>query len=142
MIEILGSARTYRGGASLERWASRIAARTAIRAARERRARSSAIESEADPEEIADAPDASTPDASEPSVLTLLGRLSEPRRECLVLRHVHEYSVEEIAELSGVSVNTVKDRLLQGRAQLRKMLRQETLIESVAAAPRPARRSR
>jgi DNA-directed RNA polymerase specialized sigma24 family protein len=43
----------------------------------------------------------------------------------LVLRHVLGYSVEEIAELTEVSPNTVKDRLVQAREQVRKTLRRE-----------------
>jgi DNA-directed RNA polymerase specialized sigma24 family protein len=40
----------------------------------------------------------------------------------LILRHGLEYSVEEIAEMFGISPNTVKDRLLRGRSALRREL--------------------
>jgi RNA polymerase sigma-70 factor (ECF subfamily) len=54
-----------------------------------------------------------------------LAELPETRRVALVLRHVMGYSIEEIAELTEVSPNTVKDRLLRAREQVRKTLRRE-----------------
>jgi DNA-directed RNA polymerase specialized sigma24 family protein len=47
--------------------------------------------------------------------------------ECvaIVLRHGMGYSVQEAAELTEVSINTVKDRLLHARAQLRASIRRD-----------------
>jgi RNA polymerase sigma-70 factor (ECF subfamily) len=124
MIEILGSAPSYRGDASLERWAHRIAARTTLRLLRERRARDRHVDAEVEPAEFA--PDAREGDeADSDAIATYLAELSDARRTCIVLRHVHGYSVEEIAELTQKSPNTVKDQLLQGRAQLRKIVRRD-----------------
>src|SRR5690606_27390437 len=61
-------------------------------------------------------------------IVDYLAELPETRRVALVLRHVMGYSIDEIAELTGVSPNTVKDRLLQGREQLRKNIRREIAI--------------
>jgi len=55
----------------------------------------------------------------------VLARLSPLRREALVLRHALEFSVEEIAELTGAPPGTVKDRLVAGRKQLRRMLERD-----------------
>ena len=65
-----------------------------------------------------------------------LEQLSPSRRTALVLRHVLGYSVAEIAELTGVSPNTVKDRLLTARREFRRMIRRD-----LALAPGAARRS-
>jgi RNA polymerase sigma-70 factor (ECF subfamily) len=46
----------------------------------------------------------------------------------LVLRHVLEYSIEEIASITESSPNTVKDRLLQARRQIRQGIRRDTAI--------------
>jgi RNA polymerase sigma-70 factor (ECF subfamily) len=54
-----------------------------------------------------------------------LGRLSPERRSVLVLRLVHGYAVDEIAELTGAPLNTVRDRLARGRRQLRGMLEKD-----------------
>jgi len=58
-------------------------------------------------------------------MIEYLALLPETRRVAVVLRHVMDYSVEEVAEMTEVSQNTVKDRLLHGRAQLRRLIRRD-----------------
>lgn len=125
VMEVLKSARSYRGESSLERWCDRITARTALRAAaHERRAQRAPIDD--DPRV--------TPATGEQALIArqYLGQVSERQRAVLVLRHGLEYSVDEIAEISGISPNTVKDRLLRGRTALRRLFRRDHL----SAVPR------
>jgi RNA polymerase sigma-70 factor (ECF subfamily) len=122
LLEILHAARGFRGDSSVERWADRITVRTALRMARtEKRAQRTPVDLEPIPVSAG---------ASEEAVLAqeYLGRISERQRSVLILRHGFEYSIEEIAEMAGISVNTVKDRLLRGRDHMRKMLRREQLL--------------
>jgi RNA polymerase sigma-70 factor, ECF subfamily len=126
VLEILRSAGNYRGESSLERWVDRITARTALRSvASERRAHRPPIDDE---DRIAHA-------NAEHSLLArqYLDRISERQRSVLILRHGLEYSVEEIAEIAGISPNTVKDRLLRGRTALRRLFR----LDQPQATPRP-----
>jgi RNA polymerase sigma-70 factor, ECF subfamily len=55
-------------------------------------------------------------------VETELRAVSEPYRTTLILRDIEELSYEEIAEVLGVSLGTVKSRLMRGREALRKRL--------------------
>lgn len=126
MLEILQAASSYRGEGSLERWADRIAVRTTLRLVRERRIHGAHVDDDANPAALP-APPADDAAITPRTVARCLEGLPEARRTCLVLRHVHGYSVEEIAELTNASPNTVKDRLLQGRAQLRKILRRDEI---------------
>ena len=122
MLEILQSARGFRGDSSLERWADRITVRSALRASRnEKRVQRTPFE--ADSERV------SAP-TGEDAVLAqeYLLRVSERQRTVLILRHGFEYSIDEIADLTGISPNTVKDRLLRGRSLMRKMFRREELL--------------
>lgn len=125
LVEILGSAGTFRGE-NLLGWADRIAARTAIRHARQRRMRAMQCEVRDDLENFSDA--SNLPDL-EPTLprkmVDYLALLPETRRVAVVLRHVMDYSVDEVAEMTEVSPNTVKDRLLHGRAQLRRLIRRD-----------------
>jgi len=122
-LELFQSLPSFRGE-NLLPWADSIAVRTAVRHARSRRVRS-ARDASVDPEELTS--EAATPaEHGVPrAIIEYLGELPETRRVALVLRHVMGYSVEEIAELTEVSPNTVKDRLLQAREQVRKTLRRE-----------------
>lgn len=51
-----------------------------------------------------------------------LGDLSEAYRVTFVLREIEGLTYEEIAELLGCSIGTVKSRLFRGRAKLREIL--------------------
>jgi RNA polymerase sigma factor (sigma-70 family) len=129
MLEILRAARNFRGESSVERWGDRITVRTALRAvASERKAQRIPVDQ--------DLP-GSNKHAGESSVLAqeYLHRLSERQRTVLVLRHVLDYSIEEIAAMEGISANTVKDRLLRGRSIMRKMFRRDQLVASERAEP-------
>jgi RNA polymerase sigma-70 factor (ECF subfamily) len=125
LLEILKCAGTHRGDGSFDAWADRIAVRTTLRLARQRRVRSLRID-EAEPDSLAiDPPDASLREGLPRDVAEYLAELPETRRTALVLRHALGYSIDEIAEVTGVSPNTVKDRLLAAREQVRKCVRRE-----------------
>jgi len=51
-----------------------------------------------------------------------LERISPIFREAVVLRDITDLSYEEIAEVLGVSLGTVKSRILRGREALREQL--------------------
>jgi RNA polymerase sigma-70 factor, ECF subfamily len=51
-----------------------------------------------------------------------LRAVAEPYRTTLILRDIEELSYEQIAEVTGVSLGTVKSRLVRGREGLRKRL--------------------
>jgi RNA polymerase sigma factor (sigma-70 family) len=56
-----------------------------------------------------------------------LARLSPPLRETFVLRHVEQWSVDEIAELLGLTESAVKMRLHRARLQLQDWLEADGL---------------
>ena len=60
-----------------------------------------------------------------------LHQVPEPYRTTLILRDVEGFVYEEVAEMQGVNLGTVKSRLVRGRAILRK------LLESPAPNSRP-----
>lgn len=50
-------------------------------------------------------------------------KVSDAYREVVILRDIQDLSYEEISEVTGVSVGTVKSRINRGRAQLQKLLK-------------------
>lgn len=50
-------------------------------------------------------------------------KVSRVYREAVILRDIQELSYEEIAEIMGLTVGTVKSRINRGRAQLQKLLK-------------------
>ncbi len=51
-----------------------------------------------------------------------LGQVPEPFRTTLILRDIEGFVYEEVAEMQGVNLGTVKSRLVRGRALLRGLL--------------------
>jgi RNA polymerase sigma-70 factor (ECF subfamily) len=52
-----------------------------------------------------------------------LMQISSSFREVVILRDIQDMSYEEIAEITGLEMGTVKSRINRGRAQLQKLLR-------------------
>ncbi len=130
LMAILRSAGGYRGDASLEAWAKRVAVRTTLRyVRRERRLRPAVSFEELD--EPASREGVSAPQhaaALSRDVRVMLESVSEAQRTALVLHHALGYSLDEIAGLTDASRNTVKSRLRLGTRALRKRIRRERSI--------------
>lgn len=126
LLQVLRSAKTFRGDSRLETWAARIALREAMRLARDRRRREARRFTEADV------------DCTIPSSLQLnlgsprqlqryLNRLPEPLRNVFVLRYGLDYTLSEMAEIAKTSPNTIKARLVRARAAMRRIVQREAL---------------
>jgi RNA polymerase sigma-70 factor (sigma-E family) len=76
------------------------------------------------------------PDAREDRtlVLTALSNMAPKQQEVLVLRYLHDLSVEETAEELGLSTGTVKSQSARGLATLRKRLGPHFAVITAAAA--------
>jgi RNA polymerase sigma-70 factor (ECF subfamily) len=71
---------------------------------------------ESDPEQRAEASDLAA------ALATALRAIPEERRRAILLYDVDGYDYAEIAELTGVSVGTIKSRISRGRDELRRLL--------------------
>ena len=125
LIEILKSAGSFRVATSLERWAERLTIRTTLRTARRERSRRGLLERWVPPDLLPWGSPAVQASVEQGSLDALLNRLSDDRSQAFVLHHALDYTVDEIAELTGAPPGTVKDRLVMARKQLRKLLRDE-----------------
>jgi RNA polymerase sigma-70 factor (ECF subfamily) len=124
MLEILESIGTYKGKGSLEAWAGRIAYYTVSGHTKRR----SMIERVM----IGDKEDVGITSIN-PEMETarhrmrkkfqlILGKLPTERRQTLILRLVLGHSIQEIAELTKVPINTVRSRLRTGLRELRRSI--------------------
>lgn len=120
ILEILRAAASFRGESSLAAWADRIAVRTIMRVARQRRLWSLRVDG-VEPDLLTSPARESGPELPR-HIACYLDRLPETRRTALVLKYAMGYSVAEIAGLTGVSENTVKDRLLEARREMRRLI--------------------
>lgn len=54
----------------------------------------------------------------------LLNQLPEMQKSTLILKYFHDLTAREIAQITGVTVSTVKSRLFQGLQKLQKYLKE------------------
>jgi RNA polymerase sigma-70 factor (ECF subfamily) len=52
-----------------------------------------------------------------------IGELPDDQRAVIILSDIHGHSYDEIAEITGVAVGTVKSRISRSRSRLREMLK-------------------
>jgi RNA polymerase sigma-70 factor (ECF subfamily) len=76
-------------------------------------------------------------DPNRVALVAALQKLSRPTREAIVLHHLADMSVYEVAEALAVPVGTVKARLSRGRAMLAALLN-ERADDAAAPAAEPA----
>jgi len=90
-------------------------------------------------------------DPNRVALVAALQQLSRPTREAIVLHHLADMSVYEVAEALGVPVGTVKARLSRGRTMLAALLNERADEAATPAAsgappasplPQPAARRR
>lgn len=62
----------------------------------------------------------------EAEFMRFLNQLPPPQRSVLLLHFVEEFSLEEIAGITGVSIGTVKSRLHYAKKSLRKLLEEKS----------------
>ena len=75
-------------------------------------------------------------DADRVALIAALQQLSQVTRETIVLHHLADMSVHEVAETLGVPVGTVKARLSRGRAMLAALLTDVDTDDDIAAPRR------
>jgi RNA polymerase sigma-70 factor (ECF subfamily) len=124
------SLHSFKGDAEFFTWLYRIAFNTAISLKRKKRAVVSldagrngeqSLEPD-DPSEYA-RPGAALERTEEEALLhTALTRLSEEHRDVLVLKDIDGMKYEEIAEVLGVPIGTIRSRLHRARLELRDLL--------------------
>ena len=131
MMEILRSVGSFRGESSLETWAEKIAVRTTMRHLKHRRWRSQIVALDPAPDGVSLAVGADRRLAQSSladRLAAIVGTLTPERREVVTLRLVLGHSIEEISELTGAKINTVRDRLAVARRQLRSKIARDPLL--------------
>jgi RNA polymerase sigma-70 factor (ECF subfamily) len=63
-------------------------------------------------------------DQSHTELRTLIQKLPEEQKEVLIMRHYADLSFKEIADLTGVSINTALGRMRYALNNLRRMMQE------------------
>jgi RNA polymerase sigma-70 factor (ECF subfamily) len=136
------SLKSFKGDSEFFTWLYRIAFNTAISLKRKKRPVVSLEAGRAggdggldpdDPSESARPGAALERTEEEQTLHAALGRLSHEHREALMMKDIDGLKYEEIADVLGVPVGTIRSRLHRARTELR-----ELLEEAERPHPRPA----
>jgi RNA polymerase sigma-70 factor, ECF subfamily len=119
LIAVLKGLPGYRGEGALSSWADRIAVRVTFASLRKRRSAERLHDDRRDLTLVPDPGGAPDQYAVRRELVGLLDELPAEQRHALVLHHVLEMTVPEIAEELGVKFETVRSRLRLGRNSLR-----------------------
>ena len=123
MLKILSSLGEYRGESSLGFWATRIAIRVAIKAVKTQRRRRHLLFFLPEPTSpFDDVHSAASRNELRWQINRLVSKLSVKHQIAIQLRYVHEYNIREIAEMTRVPENTVRDRLRVGKKKLKTLI--------------------
>ncbi len=122
LIAVLRGLPTFRGEAPFESWADRVVVRATF-AGLKRRRRESVDRSQAEAELREARSEPAPPDDFDARrrAVAILDALPEEQRHAMVMRHVLEMSVPEIAADVGAPVETVRSRLRLARGRLREL---------------------
>ena len=118
LVDVARALPQFRFESSVTHYVTKIVMRRAI-ASRQRARDRSKQQAALDPNTLPMASVDAMPDARANLVRSLLEELNEAQATALLLRVMLGHSIEEIASITGVSVNTVKTRLRLGKNQLR-----------------------
>jgi RNA polymerase sigma-70 factor (ECF subfamily) len=131
LVEILENLHKYRGAGALESWAGQVAYRVTMRHLKTERRR--ATREAPLPEELGMSGANPEAEASRSAVwerlMTEMAHIPPTRRVSVMLHLAHDYTVEEVAEMTGVSVNTTKDRLRTAYSELRAIFRRNAHLK-------------
>lgn len=125
MVDILKGLPTYRGEAPLVRWADRVTARTTMALVKRRRAvQSRQLELIENLYPLEQSAQRATYFARR-RLARALDKLPDEQREAVVLHHVLELTVPELAATLGVPFDTAKSRVRLAMKKLRAELESE-----------------
>ncbi len=122
LLEVLRSATRFEGRSSLKTWVTRISIRTMLRLAEKQRALVPVDMLEPEP---SSPPESGASEALPARLSDYLDQLPLQQRVALVLRHGFDYTVDEIADTTATSRNTVKYRLKEALSTIRRLVRRD-----------------
>lgn len=119
LVSLIRGLNGYRGEGSFRSWADRVVARTTFAWLGRRRAQEQRVLAASAELETSQSPDDYV---ARRRVVLALDSLPFEQRHALVLHHVLELTVPEIAQETGAPLETVRSRLRLGRLRLREAL--------------------
>lgn len=133
LIGLVQALPAFRGECSITHFASRIVTRTALAARRRNAIRGDRVDDAIEPDAFAVEPsqaEAFEAERRRHAVRSLMEQLPEEQAETLALRVVLGFSLEEVAQATGVPLNTVRSRVRLAKTSLKKRIESDPRLLS------------
>ena len=133
-LKVYRNLSSFKGDSEFSTWLYRVAKNCALDYIRKRKPLTTSLDTsgeDAEGYDVADTSDKSNPEkkaleAERKEILRrCIDKLSEEHREVIILRHVNDYSYEQISKTLSLEVGTVKSRISRAREALKKNLEKE-----------------
>jgi RNA polymerase sigma-70 factor (ECF subfamily) len=130
LVAVAGAISSFRGECTVAHFACRIAARRCValrRRAKERAARRDSLAAR-EVEGAGSIPPPAPTSMRRAAIRNLLSTLPEEQSETMVLRFVLGFSLAEVADATGVPVNTVRSRVRLSKEALRRRIESDPTL--------------
>ncbi|NJK88205.1 MAG: RNA polymerase sigma factor, partial [Myxococcales bacterium] len=141
-LEVFRSLHTFQGRAKLSSWVARVALHVGYHHLRRRKSRPGHYRSEPLSAHLADGSSRADPTLSVEReetlrrVIAILDHLAPKKREAFILNDLRGLSQEEVAEIVGTSVATVRTRLFYARQEFWRRAALRPGLAQLGVAPR------
>ena len=133
-LKVYRNLSSFKGDSEFSTWIYRVAKNCALDFIRKKKAPSLSLDSSGDEGEGFDLPDTSIKANPEKQAIEkekseilkkAIAGLSHEHREVIIMRHINDYSYEQIAKALSIEEGTVKSRISRAREALKKILSKE-----------------
>ena len=131
MLRIYRSISGFKGQSSFSTWIYRVAMNTCLDELRKKKNKQAAsldslLDTGWSPSDDYDTPEHHAIEGErKKAIRTAISELPDDMRSAIVLRDIEGFSYEEISEMLGINVGTIKSRISRGREKLREKIRKK-----------------
>ena len=131
MLRIYRSISGFKGQSSFSTWIYRVAMNTCLDELRKKKNKQAAsldslLDTGWSPSDDYDTPEHHAIEGErKKAIRTVISELPDDMRSAIVLRDIEGFSYEEISEMLGINVGTIKSRISRGREKLREKIRKK-----------------
>ena len=140
LLEVMESLSSFRGQGAIESWAGQLAYRVVMRKLKKQRTWErclNPVDGETHPDVRPDPESDVARRKVSRQISELLMKIPGKRRTILVMHLVEQYTAPEIAELTCLSIHTVKDRLRVGLRELRTLFSKNRELKQLTSGGWP-----
>ena len=130
-LQVFQSIRAFRGDSRFSTWLHRVASNMALSYLRRKKRTPAMADDTQFPATAAGQSDTMETRAELSALYAILESLSPKRRIAFILFEIEQYTISEIAQMTGTNIATVKSRLFLGRKEILKKAQNSPILQEL-----------